>query len=84
MRKVVHGYFTPKSLEEWRPFVKKAVKELLDAAEAKGRMDVMRDLATPLPVLVIAEMMGVPTPTVTISASWPRSSSISAAANTTG
>jgi cytochrome P450 len=36
------------------------VKELLDAAEAKGEMDVMRDLATPLPVLVIAEMMGVP------------------------
>ena len=62
MRKVVHGYFTPKSLEEWRPFVKKAVKELLDAAEAKGRMDVMRDLATPLPVMVIAQMMGVPEP----------------------
>src|SRR5262249_630824 len=62
MRKVVHGYFTPKSLEEWRPFVHKAVKQLLDAVEDKGRMDVMRDLATPLPVLVIAEMMGVPEP----------------------
>jgi cytochrome P450 len=60
MRRVVHGYFTPKSMEAWRPFVQKAVKELLDAAEAKGGMDVMRDLATPLPVLVIAEMMGVP------------------------
>ncbi len=60
MRKVVHGYFTPKSMEAWRPFVQKAVKELLDAAEEKGKMDVMRDLATPLPVLVIAEMMGVP------------------------
>jgi len=60
MRKVVHGYFTPKSMEAWRPFVQKAVKELLDAAEEKGRMDVMRDLATPLPVLVIAQMMGVP------------------------
>jgi cytochrome P450 len=60
MRRVVHGYFTPKSMEAWRPFVQKAVKELLDAAEDKGRMDVMRDLATPLPVLVIAQMMGVP------------------------
>ncbi len=60
MRRVVHGYFTPKSMEAWRPFVQKAVKELLDAAEEKGRMDVMRDLATPLPVLVIAQMMGVP------------------------
>ena len=60
MRRVMHGYFTPKSMEAWRPFVQAAVKELLDAAEEKGSMDVMRDLATPLPVLVIAEMMGVP------------------------
>jgi cytochrome P450 len=60
MRKVVHSYFTPRSMEAWRGFVKDAVKELLDAAEAKGSMDVMKDLATPLPVLVIAQMMGVP------------------------
>jgi cytochrome P450 len=60
MRKVVHGYFTPRAMEAWRPFVQNAVKELLDAAEAKGSMDVMKDLATPLPVLVIAQMMGVP------------------------
>ena len=60
MRKIVHGYFTPKAMESWRPFVVNAVKELLDAAEEKGSMDVMRDLATPLPVLVIAQMMGVP------------------------
>jgi cytochrome P450 len=60
MRKIVHGYFTPKAMESWRPFVVDAIKELLDAAEEKGSMDVMRDLATPLPVLVIAQMMGVP------------------------
>lgn len=60
MRRVMHGYFTPKSMEAWRPFIREAVKSLLDAAEEKGEMDVMRDLATPLPVLVIAEMMGVP------------------------
>jgi cytochrome P450 len=60
MRKIVHGYFTPKAMESWRPFVVNAVKELLDAAEEKGSIDVMRDLATPLPVLVIAQMMGVP------------------------
>ena len=60
MRQVMHGYFTPKSMEEWRPFVKSAIKELLDAAEEKGHMDIMRDFAVPLPVIVIAEMMGVP------------------------
>ncbi len=62
MRKVVHSYFTPRSMEAWRPFVQNAVKALLDAAEEKGHMDVMRDVATPLPVLVIAQMMGVPEP----------------------
>jgi pimeloyl-[acyl-carrier protein] synthase len=58
---VIHGYFTPRSMEAWRPMVQSAITELLDTAEAKGRMDVMADLATPLPVLVIAQMMGVPT-----------------------
>ena len=60
MRRVLHGYFTPKSMEEWRPLVKSATKDLLDAAETRGEVDLMRDLAVPLPVLVIAEMMGVP------------------------
>ena len=60
MRKVLHGFFTPKSMEEWRPLVKSATKDLLDAAEERGDVDIMRDLAVPLPVLVIAEMMGVP------------------------
>lgn len=60
MRKVVHTYFTPKSMEEWRPLVKSAINDLLDDAEAQGDFDMMRDLATPLPVLVIADMMGVP------------------------
>jgi cytochrome P450 len=60
MRKVIHGYFTPRSMEAWRPMVQSAIADLLDAAEAKGRMEVMADFATPLPVLVIAQMMGVP------------------------
>lgn len=60
MRKVVHSYFTPRAMETWRGFVRNAITELLDAAEERGHMDVMRDFATPLPVLVIAQMMGVP------------------------
>jgi cytochrome P450 len=60
MRQVVHSYFTPRTMESWRPFVREAVAELLDAAEARGRMDVLTDLAAPLPVRVIAQMMGVP------------------------
>jgi cytochrome P450 len=60
MRKVVHGYFTPKSMEKWRSLVQSAITDLLDEAEAQGQMDVMRDFATPLPLLVIAQMLGMP------------------------
>ena len=60
MRRVMHGYFTPKSMEMWRPLVQSAIDELLDAVQEKGRMDVMADLATPLPLLVIARMLGIP------------------------
>jgi cytochrome P450 len=60
MRQVMHGYFTPRAMESWRPFVRQAVGELLDAAQARGRMDVLADLSAPLPVRVITQMMGVP------------------------
>ena len=60
MRGVVHGYFTPKAMERWRPFVRAAVAELLDGVRPNGSMDVLTDLAAPLPVRIIAEMMGVP------------------------
>lgn len=59
-RGVVHGYFTPKAMERWRPFVRAAVDELLDNVRPNGAMDVLTELAAPLPVRIIAEMMGVP------------------------
>ena len=60
MREAVHEYFTPQAMESWRPFVRDAVKELLDEVEPDGRMDVLEALAAPLPVRVITQMMGVP------------------------
>jgi len=60
MRKVLHGYFNPKSMEQWRPMVIDVIQMLLDEAEEKGSMDVMADFATPLPLLVIAQMLGMP------------------------
>jgi cytochrome P450 len=60
MRKVLHGYFNPKAMETWRPMVIDVIQMLLDEAEEKGSMDVMADFATPLPLLVIAQMLGMP------------------------
>jgi len=60
MRSVVHGSFSPKSIDSWRPLVQSAIQYLLDGYGEKGEMDLMKDFASPLPVLVIAEMMGIP------------------------
>ena len=60
MRKTVHGYFTPTAMERWRPMVRTAIHSLLDEAEETGSMDAMKDFAVPLPLLVIAQMMGMP------------------------
>jgi cytochrome P450 len=60
MRQVVHEFFTPGAMEAWRPFVRAAVAEFLDEVQDQGHMDAHRDLAAPLPVRVITQMMGVP------------------------
>jgi cytochrome P450 len=59
MRQVVHEYFTPGSMERWRPFVREAVAGLIDGVIARGEMDVHREIAAPLPVRIITQMMGV-------------------------
>lgn len=52
--------FTPRRVEILRSHIKEIVASLLDAVESKGRMDVILDLAEPLPATVTAELMGVP------------------------
>jgi cytochrome P450 len=59
-RKVVHGYFTPKAMETWRPLVRQTVNDLLDDLQGAGRMDVMHDFATPLTYTIIAGLMDIP------------------------
>lgn len=60
LRRLVSKAFTPKAVERMQPHIAEIVDRLLEAAEAKGSLDVVADLAFPLPVIVIAEMLGVP------------------------
>ncbi len=60
LRALATKAFTPRAVEQMRPRIAQIVDELLDAAQPRGRMDLIRDLAYPLPVIVIAEMLGVP------------------------
>ena len=61
LRKLVTKAFTPRVVENMRPHVQDIVHDLLDAGQAKGSFDIIQDLAFPLPVIVIAELIGVPT-----------------------
>jgi hypothetical protein len=60
LRAVVSRTFTPRAMEVWRPRVQQLVDELLDRVQDTGAMDVIADLAAPLPVAVIGELLGVP------------------------
>jgi cytochrome P450 len=60
LRRLVSRDFTPRRIRELEPRIREIAKNLLDAAEHKGEFDVMADLANPLPVMVISDLLGVP------------------------
>ncbi len=60
MRKVVNAFFSPKALAHWRPRIQAIVAELLDGAETQDETELLRDVAMPLDIQVISEMMGFP------------------------
>lgn len=61
LRALVNKAFTPRVVEGMRRHIREIVDHLLDRVEAARAMDVIADLAYPLPVTVICEMLGVPT-----------------------
>lgn len=60
LRTLVHKAFTPRMIERLRDSVQSLTDSLLDEAQEKGEMDIIDDLAFPVPVTVIAELLGVP------------------------
>jgi cytochrome P450 len=60
LRGLVTKAFTPRVIDKLRPRIQEVVDAAIDAAVEKGSMDVINDLAYPLPVTVISEMLGVP------------------------
>jgi cytochrome P450 len=61
LRRLVTKAFTPRMVEQLRPRIQVIADELIDAVEARGGMDVVEQFAFPLPITVIAELLGIPT-----------------------
>ncbi|MET9429135.1 cytochrome P450 [Streptomyces sp. NPDC003036] len=60
IRRLVSKAFTPRTVERLRPYVDRLAGELVDALVVEGGGDLLTAVAEPLPVAVIAEMLGIP------------------------
>jgi len=61
LRSLASQAFSPARVAVLRTHIREIVKRLLDDVQDKGEMDIIRDLGEPLPAIVTAEMLGVPT-----------------------
>lgn len=59
LRNQVNRAFTPRMVAEMEPRIREITSQLLDRARDHNEMDLAKDLAIPLPVMVIAEILGV-------------------------
>lgn len=60
VRALLNKAFVPGLIDRMRPKIQELIKELLEASTKRRTMEVVCDLAHPLPAIVIAEMIGVP------------------------
>lgn len=59
LRNLVNRAFTPRMVAEMEPRIREITRALIDRVAEAGRMDLVADLAMPLPVTIIAEILGV-------------------------
>jgi cytochrome P450 family 142 subfamily A polypeptide 1 len=59
-RRLVGNGFTPRRVADHEPYLRAKVTELIDAVIDKGSCDIVADIATPLPMYMIGELMGLP------------------------
>ncbi|MGJ5676081.1 MAG: cytochrome P450 [Nostochopsis sp.] len=59
LRSLVNKVFSPKMVENIRPSIFNIADSLLDRVQARGEMDLVEDFAFPVPVMVIASLLGV-------------------------
>jgi cytochrome P450 len=60
LRKLAKPGFTTRAIESWRSIIENTTDRLLDTVQNHGGMDVVSDLAVPLPGFILPEIMGVP------------------------
>src|SRR5262249_20677057 len=71
LRSLVNQTFTPRVVEQLEPRIHEIASELLDRALARGGgMDLIQDFAYPIPIRIIAELLGIPIEEQTTFRRW--------------
>jgi cytochrome P450 len=72
VRSLLTSAFTPRMVEGLRPYVGGIVDAHLERAAAAGHLELVADLAFPLPITVIGELIGIPEPDRILFREWSR------------
>ena len=59
-RSLLAAAFTPRSLQNWEPRIQEIADELIGQMDEETEIDIVASLASPLPIIVMADLMGVP------------------------
>jgi cytochrome P450 len=70
LRRLVNQAFAPRRIREMEPRIRQIANDLMTKVERAGSFEAMKDLAEPLPTMVIAEMLGVPSEDYIMFKEW--------------
>ena len=69
-RTLLASAFTPRSLVNWEPRINKVAKDLVDQLREGEIIDVVQGISTPMPTIVMSDLLGIPSPDVELFKNW--------------
>lgn len=70
LRRLLTKVFTPRMVAQWRDRIREVVNAQIDEVIADGQMDLISQVAYPLPATIIAEMIGAPRTDIALFRDW--------------
>jgi cytochrome P450 len=59
-RKLLNPLFSPTAAEPWRPFLRRVTNVMIDRVCEKGELDIVHDIASPVPAMLTMSLLGLP------------------------
>jgi len=69
-RALLASAFTPRSLTNWEPRINQVAKNLMDQLDEGEIIDVVKGISTPMPTIVMSDLLGIPSPDIELFKNW--------------